>query len=179
MTGDRNVPAGKVTLFTLDEAPTLGHYTGTELVDEGDTQPRPVGARCPLCTEFPLLGVTASGPRQRCRRQIGPAAASPATGWENDAGFPLDMLRASLCCARPAVAFQESGMEYINLGEREVLARYRANGQMSYIPGIWDPVWSRGQVGHPRVYVQRARCHGLCAQSPKSCSCLHPHALAR
>lgn len=38
-------------------------------------------------------------------------------------------------------------MEYINLGEREVLARYRANGQMSYIPGIWDPVWSRGQVG--------------------------------
>jgi hypothetical protein len=37
-------------------------------------------------------------------------------------------------------------MEYINLGEREVLARYRANGQMSYIPGIWDPVWSRGQV---------------------------------
>lgn len=44
MTGDRNVPAGKVTLFTLDEAPTLGHYTGTELVDEGDTQPRPVGA---------------------------------------------------------------------------------------------------------------------------------------
>ena len=42
-------------------------------------------------------------------------------------------------------------MEYINLGEREVLARYRANGQMSYIPGIWDPVWSRGQVGDPRV----------------------------
>ena len=57
MTGDRNVPAGKVTLFTLDEAPTLGHYTGTELVDEGDTQPRPVGAQrsgpC-MCPARPL-----------------------------------------------------------------------------------------------------------------------------
>ena len=54
VTGDRNVPAGKVTLFTLDEAPTLGHYTGTELVDEGDTQPRPVGAQhsAPVCTQL-------------------------------------------------------------------------------------------------------------------------------
>jgi len=45
-----------------------------------------------------------------------------------------------------AVAFQEDGMAFVDLGEREVMARFQAAGQMSFIPGIWDPVWSSGQV---------------------------------
>lgn len=45
-----------------------------------------------------------------------------------------------------AVAFQEDGMAFVDLGEREVMARFQAVGQMSFIPGIWDPVWSSGQV---------------------------------
>jgi hypothetical protein len=85
----------------------------------------------------------------------------------------VSSFRASACPPRRAVAFQESGMEYINLGEREVLARYRANGQMSYIPGIWDPVWSRGQVGNPRV--QRAAHHESLAQRLDSPRSIHSH----
>ena len=37
-------------------------------------------------------------------------------------------------------------MAFVDLGEREVTARFQAAGQMSFIPGIWDPVWSSGQV---------------------------------
>lgn len=37
-------------------------------------------------------------------------------------------------------------MSYVNMRERDVLARYRAKGQMNYLPGVWDPCWSRGQL---------------------------------
>ena len=44
VTGDPNVPAGKVTLFTVDEPPTLGRYDGFEHNADGAAQPdRPVG----------------------------------------------------------------------------------------------------------------------------------------
>lgn len=44
VTGDQNVPAGKVTLFTVDEPPTLGRYTGFEQAEDGAAEPRPIGA---------------------------------------------------------------------------------------------------------------------------------------
>jgi len=87
VTGDPNVPAGKVTLFTLDLTPTTGRYRGYEEGPHGNVLPD-----------------------------------------------------------RPIVAFQEDGMSYVNMRERDVLARYRAKGQMNYLPGVWDPCWSRGQL---------------------------------
>lgn len=45
VTGDQNVPAGKVTLFTLEGAPTLGSYDGFEHGPDGAPLPdRPIGA---------------------------------------------------------------------------------------------------------------------------------------
>lgn len=45
VTGDQNVPARKVTLFTLDEPPTLGRWDGVEHTEDGAVQPTgPVGA---------------------------------------------------------------------------------------------------------------------------------------
>ncbi len=45
MTGDSNVPAQKVTLFTLDTPPTVGRYQGYEQDSDGNTLPaRPMGA---------------------------------------------------------------------------------------------------------------------------------------
>lgn len=37
-------------------------------------------------------------------------------------------------------------MCYVNMRERDVLARYRAQGQVNHVPGTWDPAWSRGQL---------------------------------
>lgn len=51
VTGDPNVPAGKVTLFTLDLTPTTGRYRGYEEGPHGNVLPdRPIGARL----AFPL-----------------------------------------------------------------------------------------------------------------------------
>lgn len=134
--------------------------------------------------------------------------------------------------ARIAVAFQDEGMAWVELGEREVLARFRyglfrfdfasfslharsfvavaaevvcllrkccaeallyiwakgqieemsscwllcarAKGQMSYIPGIWDPVWSRGQVR----MVNRCRITLEVPSSPHCIGTLNPQHLA-
>ncbi len=45
VTGDPNVPASKVTLYTLDAAPTVGRYHGYEEDADGTILPdRPIGA---------------------------------------------------------------------------------------------------------------------------------------
>ena len=45
VTGDPNVPAGKVTLFTKDGPPTVGRFDGFQLDADGIAQPdRPMGA---------------------------------------------------------------------------------------------------------------------------------------
>ena len=38
-----------------------------------------------------------------------------------------------------AVSFQEEGMQFVDLSERPILARYAAVGQMNFVPGVWDP----------------------------------------
>ena len=38
-----------------------------------------------------------------------------------------------------AVSFQEEGMQFVDLAERPILARYAAVGQMNFVPGVWDP----------------------------------------
>lgn len=87
VTGDCNVPAGRVTLCTLDSNARLGRYSGYD---------------------------------------------------EEETGFhSLD---------RPIVAFQESGMSYVDMAERDVAARFQARGQTNYVPGVWDPCWSIGQL---------------------------------
>ena len=37
-------------------------------------------------------------------------------------------------------------MCYVNMRERDVLARYCAKGQVNHVPGVWDPAWVCGQL---------------------------------
>lgn len=48
--------------------------------------------------------------------------------------------------APSAVAFHEDGMAFVDLRERNVMARYDAVGQMNFVPGVWDPTWAPAQV---------------------------------
>ena len=37
-------------------------------------------------------------------------------------------------------------MNFVDLRERRVLARYDGVGQMNYGPGVWDPTWAPAQI---------------------------------
>ena len=37
-------------------------------------------------------------------------------------------------------------MAFVDLRERNVMARYDAVGQMNFVPGVWDPTWAPAQV---------------------------------
>lgn len=100
LTGDCNVPAGQITLCTVDTTPLkLGRYLGFEEDAQGQLLPD-----------------------------------------------------------RPIVAFHEDGMSYVNVAERDVAARYRARGQVNYIPGVWDPCWFSGQL---LVYQDDLPCFSM------------------
>lgn len=40
-------------------------------------------------------------------------------------------------------------MNFVDLRERRVLARYDAVGQMNFVPSEWDPTWAPSQVRTP------------------------------
>ena len=47
------------------------------------------------------------------------------------------------------MAFHDDGMNFVDLGDRRVLARYEALGQMNFVPSVWDPTWAPAQARRP------------------------------
>ena len=66
-------------------------------------------------------------------------------------------------------------MQFVDLAERPILARYAAVGQMNFVPGIWDPTWAPGQVGSsadPTRCCPSSAKHGMAVlEIMLSCRC--------
>lgn len=57
-----------MTLFTLDEAPTLGRHTGIERAQDDDAEPRPIGMLHPQHICCP--GTSPHRPAQHCHTML-------------------------------------------------------------------------------------------------------------
>ena len=63
-------------------------------------------------------------------------------------------------------------MNFVDLWERRVLARYDAVGQMNFVSTVWDPTWAPAQVrrARPRPYFIAGFSDAHRGSSPALCA---------